>query len=353
MSAKWKTCTGKVSSGDSGPANIIAFMRIVGGLRQHRELGPLIGLLALALVFEVLSDGKFLTFGQLSALAALSASLGVVALGVTMLMISGEFDLSVSQTFALAPILMGTMMRDLGCPASVALLVALAAVFLVGLFNGLISTLAGIPSLIVTLGMLFVVTSLNRILAGGFPVQLFGNEGPLISLMGGDIPGTPVGAPFLWMLALGAALWFVLGRTQYGSWTRSAGHEGGQVGRAMGVPVRRVKLINFVLCSLLAGLAGCLQLADFGSSGVSSGENYNLLAIVAVVMGGTSLFGVRGTMLGTLLGTLLLGSLKTGLVLVGTSGEYYTGLIGTLLLVAALVNAKTESLRQGGSKRSS
>ena len=338
-------------------ANLSALMKgssqVIAGLGKHRELGPLIGLLALGLLFEVLSDGKFLTFGLLSALAALSASLGVVALGVTMLMISGEFDLSVSQTFALAPIVMGTLMTDLGWGASVALCLALIAVFLVGLINGLMSTLARIPSLIVTLGMLFVVTSFNRILAGGFPVQLFGNEGPLISLMGGDVPGTPVGAPFLWMLAIGGILWFVLGRTQYGSWTRAAGHQGGQVGRAMGVPVRTVKLINFVLCSILAGLAGCLQLADFGSSGVNSGENYNLLAIVAVVMGGTSLFGVRGTILGTLLGTLMLGSLKTGLVLAGTSGEYYTGLIGTLLLVAALVNAKTESLRRGGSERSS
>ncbi len=321
--------------------------RVIAGLRQHREAGPLIGLLALCLLFEVLSGGKFLTFGQLSALAALSASLGMVALGVTLLMISGEFDLSVSQTFAFAPILMGTLMTELGWSPVPALCLALTIVSLVGLVNGLMSTLARIPSLIVTLGMLFVVTSLNRILAGGFPVQIFGSEGPLVRLMGGDVPGTPVGAPFLWMLAVGGVLWFVLGRTRYGNWTRAAGHEGGQVGRAMGVPVRTVKVLNFVLCAALAGLAGCLQLADFGSSGVNSGENYNLLAIVAVVMGGTSLFGVRGTILGTLLGTLMLGSLKTGLVLAGTRGEYYTGLIGTLLLVAALVNAKAESLRGG------
>ena len=117
-------------------------------------------------------------------------------------------------------------------------------------------------------------------------------------------------------------------------------------------PIARVKLTNFALCAGLAGLAGCLQLADFGSSGVSSGENYNLLAIVAVVMGGTSLFGVRGTILGTLLGTLILGALKTGLILVGTRGEYYTGLIGVLLLVVAVINARAESVRRGGENSS-
>ena len=120
----------------------------------------------------------------------------------------------------------------------------------------------------------------------------------------------------------------------------------------MGVPVARVKLTNFALCAGLAGLAGCLQFADFGSSGVSSGENYNLLAIVAVVIGGTSLFGVRGTILGTLLGTLILGALKTGLILVGTRGEYYTGLIGILLLVVAVINARAEKARRGGERSS-
>ena len=319
---------------------------------RRPESGPLVGLLALGILFQILSGGNFLTFPQLSALAALSASLGMVALGVTVLMISGEFDLSVSQTFALAPILMGRLMTDLDWPAAPALGLALTGVLAVGLLNGLLTTLARIPSFIVTLGMLFAVTSLNRILAGGDPVQLYGREGPVIRLMGEDVPATPVGAPFLWMLVAAAILWFVLERTGYGNWSRAAGHAGGNVARAMGVPVARVKVTNFALCAGLAGLAGCLQLADFGSSGVSSGENYNLLAIVAVVMGGTSLFGVRGTILGTLLGTLILGALKTGLILVGTRGEYYTGLIGVLLLVVAVINARAEKARRGDERSS-
>ena len=326
----------------------LAIEKLISWLRQHRELGPLIGLAALCNLFEVFSKGKFLTFPQLSALAALSASLGIVAVGVTLLMISGEFDLSVSQTFALAPILMATLITEVGLPSILALFLALLGVSFVGLINGVISTLARVPSLIVTLGMLFVITSVNRIIAGGFPVQLFGIEDPILGLMGSDVPGTPVGAPFLWMLAVFALSWFVLDRTQYGSWIRAAGHNAGEVGRAMGVPIRVVKVTNFVLSSVLAGLAGCLQLADFGSAGVNSGENYNLLAIVAVVMGGTSLFGVRGTVLGTLLGTLMIGTLKTGLILVGAGGEYYTGLIGILLLLASLVNVKAESLRRKG-----
>ena len=323
----------------------------LGRLLRHGEAGPLLGLVVLCGLFQILSEGKFFTFGQLSSVAALSASLGLVSLRVTMLMISGEFDLSVSQTFALAPIVMGILIRDHLWPDAAAFAMALLAVLSIGLINGLITTLASVPSFIVTLGMLFAITSLNRMLAGGFPVEVFEHEGALLKLMGGDLTGTPFSAPFLWMLVASAVLWFVLRWTRYGNWSSAAGHHGGQVARAMGVPIAKMKLINFILCAGLAGLAGCLQLADFGSSGVNSGENYNLLAIVAVVMGGTSLFGVKGTIFGTILGAIMLGTLRSGLILVGTSGQYYSGLIGALLLVAAVINARVDSLHLSGRER--
>ena len=150
------------------------------------------------------------------------------------------------------------------------------------------------------------------------------------------------------MVGVGLVLAFVLWRTQYGNWTYSAGSYGGGVARAMGVPVRRVKLINFVLAALLAGLAGILQFADFGSSSVASGIDINLLAIVAVVVGGTSLFGAKGTVIGSMLGAIILGSLKVGLIVIKVPSEYYLGLVGVLLVVSAGLNARVEVLRRGG-----
>ena len=324
--------------------------RIIGWLFTHRETGPLIGLLSLGIVFQLASGGKFFTQPQLSAVAALSSSVGMVALGVTILMISGEFDLSVSQTFTFAPIAMAILVTEFEWSLSVAFVTAVAIVCMIGLINGLLTTLAGIPSFIATLGMLFIVQSVNRKLVGGTPVELFDESGWAAMLLGGEIRDTPLTAPLFWMLAAGGLLWFVLERTRHGNATRAVGHERGIVARSMGVSVLRTKLTNFVICAGLAGVAGCLQLTNFGASSVNAGRDYNLMAIVAAVIGGTSLFGVRGTIIGSIVGAILLGTLKSGLVLIGTKGEYYAGLIGVLLLAAAVVNQWAESVRDRGGR---
>ena len=317
----------------------------------QQELAPLIAIVVLFIVFETRSGVGFFTSSALmSSVAALTASVGMVSLGVTALMISGEFDLSVSATFALGPAIMGWLMREWDWPILIAFIAALVVVSVIGLLNGLITTYIGVPSFIVTLGMLFVVTSWNRIILGGFPVDLIEEEGNLKKILGEDVPGTPVAAPFAWMVGVGLFLAFMLRRTQYGNWTYSAGKFGGGVARAMGVPVRRVKVTNFVLAALLAGFAGILQFADFGSSSVASGDDINLLAIVAVVIGGTSLFGAKGTVIGSMLGAIILGSLKVGLIVIKVPSEYYLGLVGALLVVAAGLNARIEVLRRGGER---
>ena len=321
-------------------------------LLSQQELAPLIAIVILFLVFEFRSGevGFFTSPGLMSSVAALTSSVGMVSLGVTALMISGEIDLTVSAAFAVGPAVMGLLMREWGWHILAGLFAGLAIVACIGLINGLITTYIGVPSFIVTLGMLFAVTSWNRIILGGFPVDLIEEEGTVKKILGSDIPGSPIAAPFAWMVGIGIILAFILWRTQYGNWTYSAGSFGGGVARAMGVPVRRVKLTNFVLAGMLAGLAGILQFADFGSSSVASGIDINLLAIVAVVVGGTSLFGAKGTVIGSMLGAIILGSLKVGLIVIKVPSEYYLGLVGVLLVVSAGLNARVEVLRRGGIK---
>lgn len=323
-------------------------------LLAHQELAPLIAIVVLFLVFEFRSGGIgfFTSFGLMGSVAALTSSVGLVALGITALMISGEFDLSVSGTFALGPAVMGWLLREWEWNIILCVFAGLLIVSMIGLINGVITTFVGVPSFIVTLGTLFAVTSWNRIILGGFPVTLTKEQkaGTTIDVLGADIPNIPVAAPFVWMLGFGIVLTVVMRRTQYGNWTYAAGSLGGGVARAMGVPVRRVKLINFVLAALLAGLAGILQFADFGSSSVASGDDMNLTAIVAVVIGGTSLFGAKGTVIGSILGALILGTLKIGLVVVKVPPEYYLGLVGVLLIFSAGLNARVEIIRRGGIK---
>lgn len=319
----------------------------------QQEFAPLLAVVILFLVFEFRADDQvrfFTNLGLMSSVAALTSSVGLVSLGVAALMISGEFDLSVTGTFALAPAIMGWLMREWEWHIVAGLFAGLAIVAGVGLINGLITTSIGVPSFIVTLGTWWAVTSWNRIILGGFPVDLIKEEGTTKKILGADIPGSPIAAPFAWMLGIAIILAFVMWRTQYGNWTYAAGKYGGGVARAMGVPVRRVKLTNFVLAALLAGLAGILQFADFGSSSVNSGDNINLLAIAAVVVGGTSLFGARGTIIGSVLGTIIISSLKIGLVAIKVPGEYYIGLVGLLLVVAGGLNIRVEVLRRGGTR---
>ena len=334
---------------DTGWSPAIVWDRLV----SQREFAPTFALVVLWAVFEVFAvTGFFSNAAVMSSVAALTASVGMVSLGVTMLMISGEFDLSVSGTFALAPAIMGWLMREQDWSILLGFIAGLAVVSGIGLLNGLITTYVGVPSFIVTLGMLFAVTTWNRIILGGFPVDLIEESGSLKSILGGDLLGTPVAAPFVWMLGVGIVLAFVMGRTRFGNWTFATGTYGGGVARAMGVPARRVKLTNFALTAFLAGFAGILQFADFGSSSVASGSDLNLLAIVAAVVGGTSLFGTRGTVIGSMLGALILGSLKVGLILVKVPSEYYLGIVGLLLVVSASLNARVEALRRGGQRSS-
>jgi ribose/xylose/arabinose/galactoside ABC-type transport system permease subunit len=147
----------------------------------------------------------------------------------------------------------------------------------------------------------------------------------------------------LWFVALTIGLWFLLERTAYGNWSSSSGGRAG-VARAMGVRTRRVKTVNFMLCSSCAALSGMLQFASYGAASAQDGQDYELLAIVATVIGGTSLFGVTGTIIGTFIGALILGMLQAGLILIGVPGSWYEPLIGVILVVAVIVNVRLSKL---------
>ncbi len=332
-----------------------ALGRLGRRLLANKEISVLLAIVILFLLFEFFSAnniGFFTNVGLMESVAFVTSSVGLVAVAITALMISGEFDLSVSGTFALGPAVMGWLLREWEWNIVLCFFAALLIVSLVGLVNGLITTYIGVPSFIVTLGTLFAVTSWNRLILGGFPVTLSKEQkaGTFVKVLGGDIPHMPFAAPFVWMVGFGVLLAVMMRRTRFGNWSYAAGSLGGGVARAMGVPVRRVKLSNFVIAGMLAGLAGILQFSDFGSSSVASGIDLNLLAIVAVVVGGTSLFGAKGTVIGSVLGAIILGSLKIGLVVIKVPAEYYLGLVGVLLIVFAGLNARMEVLRRGGLK---
>lgn len=150
------------------------------------------------------------------------------------------------------------------------------------------------------------------------------------------------------MVVIGFIEWFVLTRTRFGNWTFAAGGGVGQA-RAMGVPVNRVKRTNFIVCSLLAGIAGCMQFAFLRGVTQSQGSQYELFAITAAVVGGTSLFGGSGSILGSIIGAFVLASLSVGLVLMGAPGSFYVTFIGLVLVAVVIVNVRLRRLGVGQS----
>lgn len=305
-----------------------------------RPFGAVAAIIVLGTVFEIMS-GSFLTTGEIAGIFTVAAPLGVTAAGVALLMISGEFDLSVGSMYAITPIVMGELM-DANWNIWLAFFTSLLVPLCFGLLHGIVTTRTGIPSFITTLGSYFLLDGAAYVITGGFPVEYFGHS-VVFSILGGAFGTSGFSTMVLWMLGFTILLALALSCTRFGNWSFAAGGRGG-IGRALGVPVARVKTLNFCICALLAGLAGCMSFANLGSSAPGSGSDYNLLAIVAAVLGGTSLFGIEGSIVGTMFGAIIVGILETGLVLVGAPGNLYEAMIGAILIAAVLLNVRLKGL---------
>lgn len=308
-----------------------------GSLLKIPELAPGLGLIAVILFFT-LQTTNFWSPQTMTAISTIASTIGIVAVGVTMLMICGEFDLSVGQNFAFTPIIWAILFVTSGMNEWLALAIALGFAISVGVVNGLVTTAFGIPSFITTLGMFFVLQGLNNLLISGHQLIMF-HPSASMSLLGAHIGKTPFYMPLIWMFVIAGIFWFVLTRLRYGNWTFATG---GKVGpaKAMGVPTTRIKRINFVLSAFLAGIAGCMQFAYLRGVTQAQGQNYELLAITAAVLGGTSLFGGSGTIWGSIIGAFLLATIQIGLVLIGVPGSFYVTFIGVMLVIVVIANVR-------------
>lgn len=306
-------------------------------LLSMRELPPIIGLTGIVIFFS-LQTGNFWSPQTMTAVSTIASTVGIVAIGVTMLMISGEFDLSVGQNFAFTPIVWAILFVSNDFNEWVALAIALSLAASVGIVNGIVATYFRIPSFIATLGMLFVLQGVNNLLISGHQLIMF-DPSWAMSVLGARIGTTPFYMPLLWMFGFAIIFWFIMTRMPYGNWALATG---GNVGpaKAMGVQTVWVKRINFVICSTLAGLAGCMQFAYLRGVTQGQGDNYELLAITAAVLGGTSLFGGAGTIWGSVIGAFLLATIQIGLVLIGVPGSFYVTFIGVILVIVVIVNVR-------------
>jgi ribose transport system permease protein len=296
-----------------------------------RESGTAVGLLALCIGLWIATP-YFATVSNIANVVEQSAVVGIVAIGMTFVILTGGIDLSVGSVVALAGVVMGTLLQQ-----HVSLPIALLAGMLVGIAagtaNGLMITMGKLPPFIATLGMMSVARGLALLLTDGRPISGFPEA--LRALATQRVLG--ISGPVWCMLSLFAFTHVVLTRTVLGRYIYAIG--GNEEATAMsGINVRRYKTIVYGISGLCASICAVLLLARLNSAQPIAGIGYELDAIAAVVIGGTSLLGGSGSVVGTLIGALIMSVLRNGLNLLGVSSYLQQVTIGVVIVVAVLVD---------------
>ncbi|WEK48855.1 MAG: ABC transporter permease [Candidatus Kaistia colombiensis] len=304
---------------------------------QKPELAAGLLLICLILFFQVMSQGVFLGVANMRGMLGLMPEMALVAIGVTLLMICGEFDLSVGSVFALSPMTMAVLMT-MGWGFWPAMLTGLLVCAAIGFVNGWLTIRFAIPSFITTLGMLFMARSLTIVISGGFPPRLKTGEIPMWLFVEFVGPGNLFRASFLWFVAIAVLVSLLLSKTNFGNWVRATGGFL-PAANAMGIPAAKVKIACFMICSVLAGLAGTIQVLRLGSPLPSIGEGLELAAVAAAVIGGTSLLGGIGSIVGGIVGAILIRVIDNGMVLSQVNGNWFKFAIGALTILAVVGNS--------------
>jgi simple sugar transport system permease protein len=314
-------------------------------LRDLFLRSPIAGPLAtLVVVFVLLSFvPNFLTLRSVAGIVNAATLTGFIAVGVTLLMIAGEFDLSVGSIMAMAGYVFGFHVVAGGSPW-VGLLLALLVAGIMGLINGLILVRTGIPSFLITLGTQFMYTGVLWFYSRSQMLQIT-EDLPAFAILNGRItwlsawlPGANFRTAFLWLVLLVIIMQVVLVRTRFGNHVFATGGNKAAAA-AQGVPVHRVKLACFVISGMCAGLAGVMLFAQFKTVRIATGAGQELQAIAAAVVGGTLLSGGSGSIVGALIGVLLISMLRTGVVLTDIiSADNFTAVVGVTIVGAAILN---------------
>ncbi len=315
--------------------------RLLAVLVRVREVSVLIVAVGLVVYFQA-ANSAFLSEANILSLARFAVPYVVIASALCLLLICGELDLSVGQSFAFAPIVMYLAYEKLFLVLPLAVLAGVLAVALVGLVNGVITVYLGVSSLITTLGMFFLLAGLNVILTGGFPATT--PDTNTLTRVLGEYPW----AGTIWALLIVAVLQLVLSRTRWGLHTYATG--GNPLGsREAGVGVARIKIGNFITCAVLGGFVGIIESFRINSiDPLAGGPDIVLLCIASAVIGGTALLGGIGTVTGAFLGALVLVILRNGFTLQGIDSDTFNAVLGVAILVAMILNVYIARLRGAG-----
>lgn len=296
-----------------------------------RQLGTFLGLLFLCLILWIMIP-YFLTISNLLNVLEQSSINAIIAVGMTFVIITAGIDLSVGSILAFSGVVMASALQS-GLPLPLALLIGLATGTICGLINGSLISFGKLPPFIVTLGMMSVARGAALVFTDGRPVSGFG-EG-FRWLATGKLFFIPMPLIIMFMVYLIAHI--LLTKTKFGRYTYAIGGNE-EATRLSGVNVKFHKTMVYTLCGLTSALAAVLLTARLNSAQPIAGMMYELDAIAATVIGGTSLMGGEGTLTGTLIGALIMGVLRNGLNILGVSSFLQQIIIGSVIIIAVLLD---------------
>ncbi len=319
------------------------FVRIRHRLADASELVVLISFLLVFLFFSIRAE-NFLSLVSLTNILTIASIKGIFVVGVAMLMISGEFDLSVGSILAVATFVFALSLEG-GMAPLAALVLALAVSAVLGGVNGLIVIRTGIPSFIATLGTMLAFRGIARAIGGADFARFTGELPALFTVLNGEFTfinrlAEPAGSArmtIIWFLLFAVLAAVVMRNTRFGSWVYATG--GNRAAAiAQGVKTKNVIAVNYIVTGLLAGFAGIVQFASRPAVDPLRGEGWELTAVAACVIGGIWLSGGYGTIVGAAVGMLLLQMVEQGLILVGVDVQLFQATIGLILILAVISN---------------
>lgn len=333
------TTTEKTAARADGPAPTTALRR----LRAWEGFG-LLAVLVLLYVALSLASPTFLTLSNQLNILQQAAFFGIVAFAMTLVIVSGEIDISVGSMAALSSSLLGVLVVNTGLPMWLACLAVLLSAGLIGAFAGWVRSTFGVPTFIATLALFLSLRGLAQLLTSNFPIPI--DSGEFFYWGSGRLGGSvPVAA--LYFVGVFVVIAVVARRTVFG---RSVYAVGGNARSAelSGIPVRRVRVAVMAISALAAALTGLLQSAQLSSGNSTIANGLEFDAIAAAIIGGAALTGGKGTLLGTLVGVVFIAALLNGMVLLGVNPYAQQVVRGGVVLVAVLVNV-VRSRRTGTS----
>ncbi|WP_226037993.1 ABC transporter permease [Aquibacillus saliphilus] len=306
--------------------------KLLGGSQALQQILAFASLIILIIFFSVASE-NFLTWSNVEGILLSTTVIGILALGTTFVIITGGIDLSIGTGMTLTSVMTGVFIVYLGLPVIVGILGGVLMGGLIGFVSGFSVSILRIPPFIATLAMMMIAEGLSLVISGASPIYFSDVEGFNQIALGSIIPAISVPNAVLIFFVMVIIGWILLSKTIVGRYTFSIGSNE-EATRLSGINVKKWKMIIYTIAGCFTGVAGVIMASRLNSAQPSLGMGYELEAIAAVVIGGTSLSGGKGSLIGTMIGALIMSVLTNGLRIMSIPQEWQTVVIGFVILLA-------------------